>query len=202
MQQRSLETRQLLMEATIDCICDMGFHRASTNEIVRRAGVSRGAMLHHYPTKRDLLVAAFAWVHEEISADVEALVRDAQQNDFEWSNLLDEMMTRYFSGRTWEAFVEIMVGARTDSALQNQLRPIVADYYDRIDYVWQTHFTTDLLDNDVATLINLSLCVLRGMAFQMLIRDDPDYYQNMMAQWKTMIAPLIHRRPKATIKAL
>ena len=200
MQQRSLETRQLLMEATIECLCDMGFHRASTNEIVRRAGVSRGAMLHHYPTKRDLLVAAFAWVHEEISADVETLVRDAQQDDIEWSDLLDEMMTRYFSGRTWEAFVEIMVGARTDSEMQAQLRPIVANYYDRIDHVWQTHFTTHLPDSDVATLINLSLCVLRGMAFQMLIRDDPDYYQSMMAQWKKMIAPLIHRSSNAATR--
>ncbi|MGB1250042.1 MAG: TetR/AcrR family transcriptional regulator [Candidatus Promineifilaceae bacterium] len=191
MQQRSVETRQLLMEATIDCIREMGYHRASTNEIVRRAGLSRGAMLHHYPTKHDLLVAAFAWVHEEISADIETLFRDAQANNIHWIDLLDEIMARYFQGRSWEAFVEIIVAARTESALREQLRPIVRDYYDHIDRVWQTYFTTEIVGIDVANLINLSLCVVRGMAFQMLIRDDPLYYDDMMRQWKAMIAPLI-----------
>ena len=108
MQQRSVETRQLLMEATIDCIREMGYHRASTNEIVRRAGLSRGAMLHHYPTKHDLLVAAFGWVHEEISADIETLFQQAETDGTEWIDLLDEIMARYFQGRSWEAFVEIV----------------------------------------------------------------------------------------------
>ena len=194
MQQRSVETRQLLMEATIDCIREMGYHRASTNEIVRRAGLSRGAMLHHYPTKHDLLVAAFGWVHEEISADIETRFKQAETDGTEWIDLLDEIMARYFQGRSWEAFVEIIVAGRTDLMLRDRLRPIVCDYYDHIDRIWQTYFTTDIVGNDVANLINLSLCVVRGMAFQMLIRDDPVYYDGMMQQWKAMIAPLVQKK--------
>ena len=56
--ERSAATRVRLLDATIDCLIELGWSGTSTTEVVRRAGVSRGAQVHHYPTKEDLVLAA------------------------------------------------------------------------------------------------------------------------------------------------
>ena len=58
-QQRSIETRNKLIAATYDCIHDFGYHGTSTTKVIDRAKMSRGAMLHHFPTKIDLIAAAY-----------------------------------------------------------------------------------------------------------------------------------------------
>ena len=50
--------RQRLLEATIECLVEYGWSGTSTTLVSQRAGVSRGAQLHHFPTKTDLVVAA------------------------------------------------------------------------------------------------------------------------------------------------
>src|SRR5436190_7809532 len=56
--ERSAATQARLLDATIECLVERGWAGTSTTEIVRRAGVSRGAQVHHYPTKEDLVLAA------------------------------------------------------------------------------------------------------------------------------------------------
>ncbi len=58
--ERSAVTRQALLDATIQCIVDLGLARTSTAEICQRAGVSRGALLHHEPAKAARVAAAGA----------------------------------------------------------------------------------------------------------------------------------------------
>ena len=73
-QQRKSEiTRTALLDAAVDCFYELGYARTTTDNIARQAGVSRGAMLHHYPTRFDLIRAAvqhinlmrLAWFTEE-----------------------------------------------------------------------------------------------------------------------------------------
>lgn len=186
-QQRSLETRQAILEAVLDTIQELGYHRASTTEIVKRAGVSRGAMLHHYPTKVVLLSAAFKYLHDEVTADVSTLISQAEADGREWPELLDEILARFFSGRLWDVFLEIMVAARTDQVLWEQLVPTVMKYYYDVDQVWYKHFSAADASQTTATKFNLAMCVLRGMAVQKLLRDDPLYYENIMHLLKKMM---------------
>ena len=75
-QERSIETQGRLLDATIACLVDLGYARASTTEICKRAGLSRGAQLHHYPTKAELVSAAierlFERRHQEFRASLRA----------------------------------------------------------------------------------------------------------------------------------
>src|SRR5215212_4750967 len=56
-QQRRAETRRALLDAAIESLIEVGFARTTTLEVQRRADVSRGALLHHFPSKAELLVA-------------------------------------------------------------------------------------------------------------------------------------------------
>src|SRR5215831_19475699 len=57
-QQRRDETRRALLDAAVESLIEVGFARTTTLEVQRRAAVSRGALLHHFPSKAELLVAA------------------------------------------------------------------------------------------------------------------------------------------------
>src|SRR4051812_37931807 len=57
-QQRREETRRALLDAAVQSLIEVGFARTTTLEVQRRADVSRGALLHHFPSKAELLVAA------------------------------------------------------------------------------------------------------------------------------------------------
>ena len=132
--------------------------------------------------------------HTDIEHDVLTLIAEAESAGKTWSDLLDEIFARYFDGKQWEVFVEIMVAARTNVALRERLAPVIENYYGEVDRVWQQNFVTTSAETDVATLLNLSFCVIRGMAFQGLVRDKPAYYAEMMQQWKRMIGPLVDSR--------
>src|SRR5215211_3876125 len=56
--ERSHSTRTRLMVATVECLAELGWSGTTTTVVAERAGVSRGAQLHHYPTKAALVVAA------------------------------------------------------------------------------------------------------------------------------------------------
>ncbi|MEO1159883.1 MAG: TetR/AcrR family transcriptional regulator [Pseudomonadota bacterium] len=62
-EERRDETSAKLRAATISLIADRGYVNTTTTEISKKAGVSRGALLHHYPAKIDLIVDAAAQVY-------------------------------------------------------------------------------------------------------------------------------------------
>ena len=62
--ERSAATQARLLDATIESLVELGWAATSTTEVVRRAGVSRGAQVHHFPTKEDLVLAALDYLLE------------------------------------------------------------------------------------------------------------------------------------------
>lgn len=55
---RTVASRRRILDAAVDCLVEVGYAQASTLMVQRRAGVSRGGLLHHFPSKDALFVAA------------------------------------------------------------------------------------------------------------------------------------------------
>ncbi len=74
--QRKAEHRRRILEAALDLFARQGFHRTSTRQIARQAGVAEGTIFNHFPTKKDLLVATAAQaVDAYLGEDLEAQPR-------------------------------------------------------------------------------------------------------------------------------
>ncbi|MGZ4524496.1 MAG: TetR/AcrR family transcriptional regulator, partial [Mycobacteriaceae bacterium] len=56
--ERSRETRLKLMNAVVECLVEHGWSGTTTALVSARAGVSRGAQLHHFASRGDLVAAA------------------------------------------------------------------------------------------------------------------------------------------------
>ena len=83
-QERRATTRAALLAAGRELFATKGFAGAGREEIVERAGVTRGAMYHHFASKEDLFAAVF----EEVEAEVMAHVAEAAMAG---SDPLDEL---------------------------------------------------------------------------------------------------------------
>ena len=64
--QKSAMMRDTILDAALDCFVTIGYANTTTARIAERAGVSRGAMLHHFPSKSELMQAAVEYLHDKL----------------------------------------------------------------------------------------------------------------------------------------
>ena len=121
--ERSAETRRRLLDATVACLVERGYAGTTTTEIASRAGVSRGAQLHHFPKKDELVVSALEHVFELRLAEMSAAVAERPSGSRAHRiALLIDAMWPLFKGPTFCAWLELVVASRTDPALNDAVR--------------------------------------------------------------------------------
>ncbi len=65
-------TRDRILDAAINCFVELGYTNVTTAKVASSAGVSRGAMLHHFPSKTELIQAAVEYLHDKLLQDYTA----------------------------------------------------------------------------------------------------------------------------------
>lgn len=121
--QKSASTRNQIIEAAIKCFIQLGYARTTTTVIANRAGLSRGAMLHHFPSKRDVVRAAIEYLHAK---RLKAFRRSMSKLDpsEDHIRLGVESYWSHVKHPMFVAFFELTVAARTDPELAEILRPV------------------------------------------------------------------------------
>ncbi|GAB2861962.1 TetR/AcrR family transcriptional regulator [Actinocorallia aurea] len=120
--QRTAETRQALLDAAHDAVVELGYRATTTTEVAHRAGVSLGALLHHFPTKTDLVVAAAEHAFTRRQAEyLDAMAAFAQgSGKYAGSGKLDasvDLLWTMMSGPGFAVCMELVVAARSDAVL-------------------------------------------------------------------------------------
>lgn len=192
--QRSAQTRQLLLQATIQSLMEVGYANTSTAGIAKRAGVSRGAQTHHYPGKLDLIVAATEEMFGNFASGLEHLAEQLRTGQLSYDAFFDAIYDGVLNGDWFYSSLEIIVAARGDDDLRRQLSPLILDLHERFESIWSRSFVA--VDPSVVTsrvALNLVMNVFRGMAVQAVLRRDDSYFTEMLGALKAIIA--IHVRP-------
>ena len=125
-QQRREATRTRLMDATIESLIECGYYAATTLEIERRAGVSRGARIHHFPTKASLLAAAVDHLYDQVSGSYELAFGAAAPGTSDAQRVHNGLRRLWetFRAREYSAVIELTVAARTDDELRACLQEV------------------------------------------------------------------------------
>lgn len=188
---RSAETRRKLILATLEALEDIGYQRTTTPEIARRAGISRGAQVHHFPAKADLVVAAAEHLLEESTGEIRELAESVKCGEMTLEGFVDHLWEK-FSGRLFFVTLEYVNEARHNPHLRENLLPVVRRFHGALDEIWREFFhETSLTSSQVDTILNLTLCLLRGMGVQSVLRDEPQYYQRLLLTWKELLSRII-----------
>lgn len=167
--------RQRLVTAAISCLCRVGYAATTVQLVMDEAGVSRGAMLHHFPTRVDLIIA----VGEYAAASQNRYVR-TRLGDFEAG--MDRFLA--LTEATWEAIcqppalalMEIMVASRSDPALQERFPQVIeALETQQSTDVWTMASELGIEDRDaVQRMIRLHRAAMRGLAIEWTFSRDLD----------------------------
>jgi AcrR family transcriptional regulator len=171
---RSAATRAQLLDATIECLYELGYARTTTTEIAERAGVSRGAQLHHFPTKTELVITAvehlFARRHEEFVAAIAALPAGAER-----AEAAIDLLWKMVSGPTFFAYLELAVAARTDLELRESVGVLSRTFTDIVRTTFPQLFPPPDAPNlfyDVAPMFVFAL--MDGLAVNQMHARDPE----------------------------
>lgn len=135
--EKSLNTRSQILEAGIQCLVDYGYAETKTERIAKRAGVSRGAMTHHFPSRAELFQAIAQHIIEKRAHEFEELIKGVNVPEGQPPRLEDMRQTmtilqRFYAAPSFVALDELLRGARTDDSLIKMLVPLEKQLDQRI----------------------------------------------------------------------
>lgn len=167
--ERSATTRSKLLAATIECLYEVGYYQTSTVLVTERAKVSRGSMLHHFPTKADLMMATSEYIVELRSQMHKARFDKLATERDKFLHLIDAL---------WESFqtpsgiarIEIMLGSRSDPELGPRFRVLHEELEDRHkERIREMAKRLGIRDNRrINAFVQLYAAALRGLAIDTL----------------------------------
>ncbi|MFG3427069.1 TetR/AcrR family transcriptional regulator [Streptomyces californicus] len=179
-QDRSRATRQRLLEAAVACLAEHGWAGSTVAVVAERAGVSRGAAQHHFPTREDLFTGAVEYVAEERSAALRALPVQGRAE-------VVAALVDLYTGPLFRAALHLWVAASNEP----QLRPRVTELEARVGR--ETHrIAVELLGADESRpgareTVQGLLDMARGLGLANLLTDDTARRARVVAQWAALV---------------
>nr|WP_134768282.1 TetR/AcrR family transcriptional regulator [Nocardioides sp. 1609] len=174
--------RARLLEATVECLVERGFAGTSTTLVSERAGVSRGAQLHHFPTKNDLVVAAVEHLTvvrgAELAAAATRLPTGARR-----TRAVLQVLGEHFASPVFFAALELWVAARTDETLLAAVAPLEQRVGREAHRLVVEALGADESQLGVRELVQATLDLVRGLGLATTISDDARRRGRILDEW-------------------
>ncbi len=193
-EERSATTRARLLDATVAALIESGYAGTTTTEVCARAGLSRGAQLHHFPTRADLVVNAVAHLAKRRADEVRRDFAGAASSGDRLARALDAVFTS-FSGPLFYAALELWVASRSDAELRKCLVRFERGVGRAMAELWHELAPPDDERAELfQDLLELTFHVVRGMALQRILRQDDSERRRLFEVWKRMVAANLAER--------
>src|SRR5262245_16659803 len=209
-QQRREETRRALLDAAVESLIEVGFARTTTLEVQRRADVSRGALLHHFPSKAELLVAAVDHLAEMRARELKALSSQLPPEGTEHADSASrrsagerlpggdartgavlDLLWQCFSGTFFKVSMELRTAARTDPDLRRVLIIAERSLRDRIVAQGRTLFGRAVAEHaGLERALDLTLQLMIGAAMSSVLHGETSHLDELIEDWKVLF-PLV-----------
>jgi AcrR family transcriptional regulator len=197
-EERSTETRERLLDATIECLLERGYAGTSTPVVCERTGLSRGALLHHFPTRHSLVIEALRRLVSLMGEEtLQHAARSLDQSD-PLERMFDVIWAN-FSQPLFHAALELWMASRTDRELHASLYRAERARGQGIAQLYESLAGAAAKQDGFSDLLQLTLHLMRGMALQRLIRDDDGERLRLYRVWKRMAKSYLDgARPRRT----
>lgn len=199
---KAAQTRTRLIEATMRCLVTHGYANTTTPRVAEEAGLSRGAMMHHFENGAALIKATITELHER---RLRAFRRAAEKPDHEVGNLV-ETYWRQLQKPAFVAFHELAVAARTNTDLAIIMKPLQEEFREKFNAQAEQLFP-EWRDKpeEFALAMNLSQTILEGMAISVQTGGmAPSRVEPMLRHLERqieMLMPKAKGRTRSTVRA-
>jgi AcrR family transcriptional regulator len=185
-QDRSRATRQRLLEAALESLAELGYAGSTVAVVAARAGVSRGAAQHHFPTRADLFAAAVEYITEVRLAEIreQAAALPAGGNRTE---AILGLVVGVYTGPLFRAALHLWVAGSTDEALGSQLTRLEAHVGRQVHRALVEVLGADEKQPGVRETVQGILDMARGLGLAALLTDDTARRRAIVRQWSHIL---------------
>src|SRR5689334_3603001 len=180
--------RQRLLDAAVACLIELGVAGTTTLAVQNRAGTSRGALLHHFPTHADLLAASVA---ELVKRNEAAVTASRAGHAGPHDPLRTAVSALAFAGRqpSYLAELELWAVSRTDRPLKRALIAAERAAKREIDRVSADLFARWADSDGYDDAIALTQNFMRGLAISENLRSSAARRERLISAWTAAMRP-------------
>jgi len=197
-QDRSRATRQRLLEATIEALAETGWSAATVSVVAERAGVSRGAAQHHFPTREDLITGALEYMFDTrmAQATAEAATLGEIAEGVTRTEAVVAGLVESYTSPLFKAALQVWTHAAADPALRERIMPLEA-HFGRVSHRMAVGaLGVDDSDPVAHHLVQATLDLARGLGLADVLTDDSARRKQIVAQWAATLHAALHTRPR------
>jgi AcrR family transcriptional regulator len=172
-EQRSSEMRVRLLDATIDCLVEFGYAGTTTPRVAERAGVTRGAQVHHFKSKTDLVVAAISHLAQRRTEAAMQELGRARSGGDPVGAMLESLWTLH-QGPLFVAAIELWVAGRTDPVLAAEMEKVEPFVNNAVLLSVAQAVPDEVQRKEVRDFVYTAMDVLRGILVTGFVSPDPE----------------------------
>lgn len=192
-QDRSRATRERLLEAAVASLAESGWARTTVATVAARAGVSRGAAQHHFPTRGDLVTAAIRYMTDVRLGELRATAAapPAGSNRTRWA--LDQIAGLY-TCTLFTAALHVWTEAAVDGGLRAQVIPLERALAREAYQLAVALLDVDADDPHVRTVVAGTLDLARGLGLANVLTDDSRRRSRILDAWARQLDSALTKR--------
>lgn len=184
--ERSAATKLRILAAAAAQIRARGYAQLRTADVAKTAGVSRGAMLHHFATKNALVVATLEHVFEEARLLSRARATSLQPTADLIAAVIEDAR-EFFFNEHFKVSLDIVLSTATDARLRDQVFVLSQRARHPVEAAWaETLSARGVSPETAADLVALTMGLVRGMAIRALWENDEAWFERLFALWRRM----------------
>lgn len=174
------ETKVKILETTIQILGEEGRGGLTTNELIKRAGISKGALYHHFSSLDDIPLSAF----ELLIYELDYLIEPSEYDNFE-KYLIDlgEHICEFIAKKPslFKAYLTIFEGALHDHKISFHIEKLINGFYEYMETVVSSFFSTSPSKATIKSISRLICSTIDGMAlYQLVVNEDREFKKS----WK------------------
>jgi AcrR family transcriptional regulator len=195
-EERSAQTRARLLDAAIDCLVEYGYAGTTTPRVAERAGVTRGAQVHHFGSKADLVVAATKHLAQRRISSTLGDVNELVASDDPIGGILG-FLWEVHQGPLFAATTELWLAARTDDTLAAEMAKVEPAVNTALLSGVAEATTNESMQREIRDFVYVAMDVLHGILISGFVDRDDD---RALRRWRRAcislraIAPDLTRR--------
>ncbi|MDH6119137.1 TetR/AcrR family transcriptional regulator [Kitasatospora sp. GAS204B] len=186
-QDRSRATRRRLLEAAVECLAELGWNGSTVTVVAERAGVTRGAAQHHFPTREDLFTAAVEHVTAERLAAVRADTEELPPAGPARTEAVVDLIVRLYTGPLFRAALHLWVAAATEQQLRERIVALENRVGRESHRAALEFLGVDESAQGVRESVQATLDLARGLGLANLLTDDAARRARVVRQWARML---------------
>ena len=197
-EERSAATQARLLDAAVECLVELGYGATTTTVVAERAGVSRGAQLHHFATRADLVGAAVQHVFAGLTEDYRAgFARVATSKD-RVRGAIELLWSIYLQPRHLAA-LDLHLAARTDAELRAVLAPISNRHRENVLALARAYFPEAAATQPrFEAVIDLVLETMLGMVLSRSLHGERPAEGAVLAEIERLARELVTSAPPSS----